>query len=136
MPFRIDQSRAPLMVITSEGGASDAEFDRYLAEMTAMLGTLPRYAVLMDARAAARPPATQRQKQAAWMKQHHDELARYTVAMAFVIDNPIVRGALTAILWLQPMPMPHKLFARVADAERWLVERLGDEGLRVPPRAA
>ena len=41
-------------------------------------------------------------------------------AEAFVIDSPIVRGALTAILWIQPLPYEHRIVGTRADANAWL----------------
>lgn len=43
---------------------------------------------------------------------------------AFVLASPLVRGLLTAILWISPMPAPHEIVATVAEAEAWLNERL------------
>ncbi len=133
MAFTYDESRAPLMVITSEGDSSDADFDAYLARMAQLLQRRQRYAILFDARRAARPTPKQRHKQADWMKTHAAALRANNAGIAFVIDNPVVRGALTAILWLQPMPAPHKIVATPEQGERWLCELLASEGLRVPP---
>jgi hypothetical protein len=134
VPFRYDDSRAPLLVVTSSGNSTNEEFDAYLKIMTEMLGRHPRYGIIMDARQSARPSPTQRQKQADWMKQHAATIRARNVGIGFVIDNAIVRGALTAILWLQPTPAPHKVFASVEAAERWVTELLEQEGLKVPPR--
>jgi len=127
VPYVVDRSRAPLIVVTSQGLITDAEFDVYLAELSDVAATVGRRALLFDATDAARPPASQRQKQAEWIKDHRSS---GTVAIAFVITNPIVRGALTAILWLQPMSTPYRVYGRRDDAERWLLEMLDETKLR------
>ena len=136
MAFFYDDSRLPLFVVRSDGEATDAEFDAYLAHMSRILTRAARYAVLFDARGAARPTPRQRQKQADWMKQHASSLRQHNVGIAFVIESAIVRGALTAILWLSPMAAPHKVVATPEQAERWLSELLAAEGLKIPPAAA
>jgi hypothetical protein len=136
VPFLYDESRAPLVVVTSVGDTSDAEFDIYLEQMTALLARRTRYGVLLDARRSSRPPPKQRQKQADWMTKHASALRERNVCIAFVIDNAIVRGALTAILWLQPTPAPHKVFGDMDAAERWVLDLLRAEGLEVPKAPA
>ncbi len=135
MAFSYDESRAPLMVITSRGEATDQQFDAYLAHMSGWLTRGDRYGILFDARGAGRPPPKQRQRQADWMKQNDARLRQCNLGIAFVIDNAIVRGALTAILWLSPMASPHKVVATMDQGEGWLVEVLQSHGLRVPPRS-
>lgn len=135
MPFSYDDSRSPLLIITSTGDATDQEFDAYLTRMTQLLDRGQRYAILFDARHAGRPPPKQRQKQAEWMKTHAPSLRAHNAGIAFVIDNAIVRGALTAILWLSPMASPHRVVATMEQGEHWLTELLAAEGLTVPSRS-
>lgn len=130
MPIDYDESRSPLVVITSRGSTTDPDFESYLAKMIATLSLKRRYGVLFDARDAERPTPAQRRRQAQWMKEHAPLLKQYSVGMAFVIDKAIIRGSLTAILWLQPMPMAHTVCATVDAAEAWLGERLKAVGLR------
>ena len=59
------------------------------------------------------------------MKANHDKSAAYCAGYAFVIDSAVVRGILTAILWLAPMPAPHVVVSTVEEGERWLREKLG-----------
>lgn len=55
-----------------------------------------------------------------------------------MIDSPIVRGALTAILWLSPLPQPHLVTASMAEAERWTLDKLrrAPAGASLPGAAA
>ena len=136
MGFSFDESRLPLLVVTFVGESTDAEFDAYLARMTQMVRRGSRYGVLFDARAAARPTPRQRQKQADWMKEYAPSLRANNAGIAFVIESAVVRGALTAILWLSPMPTSHNVVATVAQAEEWLAQLLANEGLSFPRRAS
>jgi hypothetical protein len=131
-----DDSRAPLVVVTSTGESSNEDYDAYLERLTALVRRRQRYAIVFDARRSARPTPRQRQKQADWMQANSSAIRSYNVGIAFVIDSAIVRGALTAILWLQETPSPHKVFASLDGAEQWVSGLLAKEGLRVPPAHA
>ncbi len=131
---KLDVSRRPLITVTFDGLATDAEFDAYLDQMTEMvLARKERTVTILDARASGRAPATQRKKQADWLKEHDADLRRYSLGTAFVITSPLVRGVLTAILWVQPMATAHVVVASMDAAERWAAEQLRSAGLSVPP---
>ena len=52
--------------------------------------------------------------------KHNDALLRtYSAGSAFVISSPLVRGGLTAILWLQALPSPFIVVATRPEAESW-----------------
>lgn len=134
---RLDLSRLPLVRVTFDGLASDAEFDKYLSGITDLLMVGRQKTVtVLDARASARAPATQRKRQAAWIKEHESLLRRYSLGTAFVITSPLVRGVLTAILWLQQLPTPHTVVATIAEAERWATEQFRRAGVTAPPPPA
>lgn len=130
----VDESRFPLVVVSFRGVVSDEKFDAYLASMTRRLRRQERYATLIDATQAGQIPALQRKKQAEWQRDHTELLRAYTVGTAFVLGSPIIRGFLTAILWLQPLPSPHHVATTLDEAERWATEQLRAAGLGVPPK--
>jgi hypothetical protein len=126
----IDVSRLPVVVVRFSGLATDAEFDEYLVSMTRLIVERKQKSVtILDARQSGRSPATQRKKQAAWISAHENLLRQYSLGTAFVITSPLVRGVLTAILWLQPLPSDYTVVGTMAEAERWAHERLRSAGL-------
>jgi hypothetical protein len=68
------------------------------------------------------------------MKANRAAIARHSVGVALVIPSPMIRGVLKAILWIEPMPQPHKLCAGEAEAVAWLKERLA--AAKAPPPAS
>lgn len=120
----VDTSRAPLLFVRFDGGVDDDAFRAYLGQLTAWLDRGERYAIVLDARTATPPPAAQRRMQADMMKSEHTRLNKLCVGGAFVIPSPLVRGALTAILWIQPLPWEHTVVADVETAEAWARNRL------------
>lgn len=129
--IRVDESRFPVIIVTFEDTVPDAEFDAYLARLDAHVARRIRCAFVFDATRAGRSSATQRRKQADWMRANEHVLRTYSAGYAFVISSPLIRGALTAILWLQPMPAPHVVVPTFEEAERWARGQLED-----PSRAA
>lgn len=132
----IDLSRQPLFVVTFDGVSTDAEFRAYLDETTRIMITRKSPTVtIVDSRGSSRVPPSQRKMQADWINQYSNLLAKWSLGTAFVIDSPLVRGALTAIFWLQRLPMEYVVVGTRAEAERWAAERLRSVGLELPPRA-
>ncbi|HJL18674.1 MAG TPA: hypothetical protein RMH99_23635 [Sandaracinaceae bacterium LLY-WYZ-13_1] len=127
--YTIDEAAFPLVRIRYDGIVSDEEFARHLEAYGALVERGARYGVLFDATTAGRPPATQRRMMAEFMRRRRDELARRCVGGAFVITSPLIRGAMTAILWVAPMPFQHVIVSSAAEAEGWVRGRLQAEGL-------
>jgi hypothetical protein len=132
--IEINKSYPPILFVTMDGVASDEEFDDYLDELdkASVYPGAHFRAVLIDARTAGRATATQRQRQAEMMKKNKNEVENGLVALGFVINNPAVRGAVTAVFWIQRMPAPFKVCATISQAVEFVCGRLKEEGLPVP----
>ncbi len=128
-----DKSRWPLLVIKFDGDATDAEYAASLAERTVLLHQRQKYCVLLDGTTCGAMPASQRKLEADWTREHHALLAQFLVGIVFVSKSPLLRAALTAILWLQPFAWPHTIVSTLAEADAWASERLRAVGLRAPP---
>jgi hypothetical protein len=66
-----------------------------LARLDAHIACRLRCGFIFDATRAGRSSATQRRKQAEWMKTNEAVLRACSAGYAFVINSPLVRGALT-----------------------------------------
>jgi hypothetical protein len=51
--------------------------------------------------------------------------------VALVIQSPMIRGVLKAILWIEPMPQPYKVCATKDEAIAFLRERLRAAGMEL-----
>lgn len=132
----IDESRWPLVIVTFHGAATDEEYEVYLKDRTTLLLRREMHAVLLDASACGPMPPSQRKLQAEWQRQQADLGREYTLGTAFLFTSPMVRGILTAVLWLQPLSYPHHVASTWLDAERWAIERIRAAGLPAPPARA
>lgn len=125
----------PIFMVHYEGLLPDDGFRDYLAQVERTLyGPEGKKRVLIhDARAAGPSPPTQRKMQAEWLKKHDARLREITLGSVFVIDSTLVRGILTAILWLQPLPMPHEVCSSVEEGLDWALKRLEAHDLTLSP---
>jgi hypothetical protein len=130
--IEVDESRFPLVVVTFEGQLADHEFDRYLLTMSRVLQRRAKNAIVFDARRAAAPTAMQRSKQAAWLKSNRAAIQQYSCGSVFVIASAVIRGGLTAILWISPIPGAHTVVSTLAEGEAWALGRLAAEGVALP----
>ena len=78
-----------------------------------------RYAIVLDASTAGVPTPSQRRMQTDQMRTDYERIKRQCVGGAFVIPSQLVRGGLTAMLWVQPLPFAHKVVADLPSAEAW-----------------
>jgi len=125
--IRIDDTEHPIVTVTFDGDTTDEAFGKYLADMTSLvLDRRLQTLTILDARKATAVSAAQRRAQAVWLRDNARLLARYSLGTVFVIESSIIRGVLTAILWLQPMPGPHIVVPSLALGRVWAKERIAE----------
>jgi len=137
--IHVDLSRRPLIVATFVGVPNEAQFVEYLEILATNLRTTlaqsKKTAMILDTTQApvAAPPRL-RQIQAEWLKEHHQGLRLGLVGMGFVIQSALVRGAMTAVMWLQNLPYPYSVCATLDQAERFCAGQLAQHNYVIPPR--
>jgi uncharacterized protein YejL (UPF0352 family) len=116
----VDRETLPLLRLRYVGDYSDGELTEFLRKLEAVL-TLPgRKVCVIDLSEATAGTATQRQMQASWIAKQEKVLAREFAAAAIVTDSAIIRGTVTAVFWIRPLPFPTRVTATVNSAEEWL----------------
>lgn len=119
--YTLDNTAFPRVKITLRGAMAlrDAEAmtaaiqERVFARKTA-------YTLMVDATHAGVPGADVRRHFADFSTQNRAHTKRYCKGEAYVMPNALVRGALTAVMWLSPFEHPHKVFGTVNEARTWL----------------
>lgn len=128
----------PLTCVRAVGSPSDEELAESLERIARVVADDVRLGrktvMIMDMRQAAPLSASQRRTSSAWMKQHLQRFSQASFGTAFAIESPLVRGVLTALLWFQPMDVPHEVVRDVDDAMRWAIKRFEAEKIVVPDR--
>ena len=93
-----------------------------------------RTVVIVDVSETVRASKEERKLETEWRTRHEAMLKRVSLGAAVLVPNQFVRGALTAILWLQPPPNGHIVTLRLSEAVDWAVARLTSHGVPVPDR--
>jgi len=132
-PIVIETHRAPIYVVRFRGKATAAEYQAYLDELTVLIRQpfAARRVVINDATNWAISTASERAMQARWVTAHQHELRRTVDSIAFVFSSALMRGALKAVFWLQPLPVPHQIFGTFDDALGWARRRVGNVASQV-----
>ncbi len=120
-----------VLLVTFFGHATDEQYKAHLDAMDAVVERNSRqmgkrWGVIIDATRWLRSNASQRKMHADWMKKHEQLMRQRTAGIAFAIDNTFVRGGLTAVLWLAPLPCPHTIVKDLAEALAWVEQQLGE----------
>lgn len=142
-PNRIDVSfdQWPLVVVSFIGQPSDQAFAEYLGILERNLhDTLSRglkTAILVDTTLGPLPVSTkQRQLQADWLGRLHQTLRAGCAGTGFVVQSPVVRGVMTAVMWMQELPHPYAICATYQRAESWCIQRLAEANIDIYPRVS
>jgi hypothetical protein len=85
-------------------------------------------------RIQAIPPASQRKLSADWAKGTSELQRAVSVGGACVTPSSIIRGIITAILWIYKPDRPVAFFATRDEAKLQAIQWLDEAGVRLPPR--
>lgn len=135
--WSVDTTRWPLLIVTQHAPTlTDAERMEALEDTERALGTdRGKYAVIHDSRLAGPLTPTQRAMIAEYSKRHDARTRARCVCNAFVFDSLVMRGALTAIMWLKPPVVESKVFSNLEDAITWARTKI-EEARSEPSRRA
>lgn len=111
----------------------------YFARVDAWYRDQLRYACVYDISRCDIPSAAERKGITDVMATYEAKVERFCRGAAMVAASPLLRGALTAILWIQPMKHPHAVVATRQEARAlcagWLANSLPLDG-RIPSQHA
>jgi hypothetical protein len=133
-PIEVDSRFFPVVIVRHQRPASDDDFARYLEQSERDLARADgrSITILVGTGQNVAAPATQRAMQGAWLKRNAQRLARHSLGTCFVIDAAIVRGGMTAVLWLARMPTDYEVVGTARDAIAWVKSKLAQAGLPFP----
>lgn len=136
MPYKFDGREYPLVRMHLREWLDESEWDRFYADFTELLEHEQPFAAVLDTVSLRAPEIRQLRGLAAWIQNHQQPLARLHRGCACVIDSPMIRGTLKAVIHMQPMPMPMAVFDDAAEADRWARERVADLQSQADPKVA
>jgi hypothetical protein len=136
--MRFLESAWPLLVTVGPMKTTDAELEEMFAGYERYFARGERYALMsVMPRGAEGPGARERKKLAEWAGSPHVYACskKFCVGSATLVTNPIMQGALTAILWLWKPAAPHLAVRTVRDGVSFCLERLTAERIAMPQGA-
>ena len=124
--WEFDESHWPVLIIRPKPVEMTLEqLDAALEHYDAVLERRrASYAVVFDHRDVKYLRAAHRTRIAEYNKRHEARARAYCRGSAFVIHSPIVRGMMTAILWIKKPPAETRVFEDFAEAKTWAGEQV------------
>lgn len=126
----VDSSKFPLVVFRLPPVIEVSTIDTLEQEQEHLFQRGRNFVSMVDLRTIKSvPTATVRKRIGDWAKSIESKSMRYQLANALVVDNTLVRAALSAVHWLAPPPVPTKVFATDAEALPFLRSHLERAGI-------
>jgi hypothetical protein len=105
--------------VTPPPHATDEGIEAVLAELREHLRRGDPYALVFDMSNAGVPSALQRKRLVAHMADQAPNIRRVVRGLGVIAPSPVLRGAITALFWLAPPLVPHRLFETRSEAIDW-----------------
>ncbi|MGB8329074.1 MAG: hypothetical protein WCE62_03030 [Polyangiales bacterium] len=113
---------------------SDDGFEYFIARYTAVVEQRVRFATILDSRGLTTAiTAHQRKRLTEWFDVTGDLAGEHHFGIAVLINSAIIRGALKAVTWVKPIPVPIEAFGSIADAAHWLRKIFAEQRLPITP---
>jgi hypothetical protein len=120
----LDASRPPIRRVTVKGTITETAVRAYLADAARLLENGAEHVLVYDLLRMNALGAVHRRIQAQWIAEHRLAIRKLCRGAGFAMCSAVQRGALTALLWLTPLPFDHAIFATVAEAESWALQQI------------
>jgi hypothetical protein len=122
--FHEDSSPIYLIRFTGEK-PTEKSFQEFLGFLDGILDQKELYTVIFDAIKVPPLSFSFQKKMADWMAFNKEQMKSYCKGTAYIIQNALIRAALKGIFFIQPQPVPYKIFDTEKKALEWVKEQLG-----------
>lgn len=124
--IHMDAAGVPIVRVSLEGQVSDEDFQAYLRNSDDLIQAGQAYALIYDGLRTTGLSPRQRRQQVEWIQANRPSLVKLCRGAAFVINSSVVRGVLTAIIWVEAMPFEYVVVGSLIEAEQWVRKRLDE----------
>ena len=130
-----DETAWPLLYVRYPSKPlSDEGFEHFITRYTGFVERREHFATVFDSRGPATAiTAAQRKRLTEWFEVTGPLANEFHFGIALLISSSLIRGALNAVTWLAPIPVPVKSFGSIADAAPWVHDIFAAQGLPVTP---
>ncbi len=135
MAIELDTSLWPMPVTTVGVEMPPDDLEIYLARFAKeVIGRGETFVSVVDVTMMeGAPGAAAMQMTAKWLKDHERDGVPLALGYVIAMSSGLVRGAMTAVHWLNPPLVPTKFVANRAQAVRWAVARMEEHQMPVKP---
>jgi hypothetical protein len=131
----IDKSLFPLVVHTMRDGYGRDDLQHMFHEYDLLLAGKERYAIVIHFPLSVDMlKAAERKLIADWWVPRRQRVAMMNVMYAMVLESALLRGGLTALLWVIQPGNPHKVTASLDEGIGLAIEGLEEAGIALPPK--
>lgn len=130
-----DEAAWPLLYVRFPSKPlSDEGFEYFITRYTAYVERGMRFATILDSRGLTTAiTAHQRKRLTEWFEVTGELASEVHFGIATLIGSAVIRGALRAVTWIAPIPVPVKAFGSISDAAPWVRQILTQQGIPVTP---
>jgi hypothetical protein len=130
----LDLTLWPIVVFTLREGAKASDFSEVFARFeSAVFTRRERYVCITNVGMLHNVPGAQDRKAIAeWVEKHADYVRRWELGSSTVIRSAVVRGALTALFWIQKPPTPQTAHGTLRESIEWGLAILDQAGIARP----
>jgi hypothetical protein len=125
VPLYVEREELPVLRLRFVEDYTDDELQEFLCELDAVLALAGRKVCIIDLNQATPATAKQRKLITDWIRDNDSVLSRDFSAAAIVTDSALIRGTVTAVFWIRPLPLPTHVAATMEEARDWLRPYLG-----------
>lgn len=119
----------PIVLHVSEGSPTDAQYDAYVREATAILLRREPHVVIMDTTGLDQVSAYGRTFKKGWIEEYGELLRAHCLGTALVLSSPIMRFISSTLMLIRPFPTPYFVCETVQEALVWARQRLEESGI-------
>jgi hypothetical protein len=113
---------------------SDEGFEYFIERYTAMVERRIGFATIVDSRGPTTAiTAHQRKLLTDWFEITGELAREYHFGIAVLISNALIRGALKAVTWVAPVPVPITPFGSIVEAAPWIREIFAEQRIPLTP---
>ncbi len=118
--------RFPSKPLSNEG------FEYFIERYTDVVERRVPFATILDSRGLSTAiTAQQRKRLTQWFEVTGPLAGQHHFGIAVLMSNAIIRGALKAVTWVAPIPVPIEPFGSVADCAPWIRQIFAEQGIPV-----
>ena len=130
-----DETAWPLLYVRFPSKPlSDDGFEHFISRYTEVVERRLPFATILDSRGLSTAiTAQQRRRLTEWFEVTGPLAGEHHFGIAVLMSNAIIRGALKAVTWVAPIPVPIKPFGSISDAAPWVRTILTEQHIPVTP---